>query len=112
MLSVVILYLYLPPELQREILSYGDPERTQKHTKLLKQINYYKREFIYQSRYNISGCFYNRNEYFFTRYAFEKFNQKKHAKLRQKRCNHDCCRLTRRRIPFPVGTYKFNSTNI
>ncbi len=111
MLSVETLYLYLPPELQRLILSYGDPNVTQKHKQVLSQISYYKREFVYQSKYNISGCFYNRNEYYFLNYAFEKINQKKRAKLRERRCNYDCCRLTRRRIPFPVGTYKFNPDN-
>lgn len=74
--SIENLYLKLIPELQRLIISYGDPEISQKMKQIFRQINYYQKEFTYQRKHNKSGIFYNKNEYYFPYYVFTKTNQK------------------------------------
>ena len=79
MSSVETLYLKLIPEIQELIISYGDPEISQKMKQIFRQINYYQREFTYQRTINKHSIFYNKNENYFHFYAFIKIYQKNYV---------------------------------
>ncbi len=96
------LFLNLPEDLQRVILSYGHPSITKYMRMVLNQLWFLRREFDFQRKYNISGHFYKCRETEFIKFVFMKTHNKSFlgSKNQKTICYNDCCRNRRRRIPF------------
>ena len=95
------LFLNLPEDLQRVILSYGHPSITNYMRMVLNQLNYFRREFDFQRKYNITGHFYKCSENKFIKFVFMKTYHKSFlgAKNQKTICYNDCCRNRRWRLP-------------
>ena len=70
-------YVSLPDVLIDEVLSYGDVESRLKMNSVIKQLNYYSKEFEYQRHNDMSYLWYRRPKTKYARFAFRQIKNKK-----------------------------------
>lgn len=79
-------FLNLPEDLQKAILSYGHPSITNYMRKVLNQLNYLRREFDFQRKYNMSCLFYKCSEDNFIKFVFMKASHETFLKSKKPIC--------------------------
>ena len=70
-------YVSLPDVLIDEILSYGDIESRLKMNSVIKQLNYYSKEFEYMRHNDRSYLWYSLPKTKYARFAFRQIKNKK-----------------------------------
>ena len=104
----------LPEDAINTILSYGDPDNTQKYKRVLEQISYYIREFNYHrtNHFRPFCRWYNVLETDYYRYALRQVFLKKHVNKYYGDLNINYHSNATNRPRFTIINYQNRSINV